>query len=238
MDKLIIITPIKDSVNTAVETIKAVTASHLSVPHTYTIYDDNSTPENAARLDKVAAEAGCQVIHLSELTSHPSPNYLFVLRRVQQEALAEGAAVCIVESDVTVRPDTLQKLCDGADARHDCGIAAAVTVDEEGQINYPYNYAKGQENRVIDNRRHQSFCCSLLTPALLRSFDFANLDDSKAWFDVTISHESLALGLHNYLFTTLPVTHRPHQSRPWKQLKYKNPLKYYWLKLTKGLDKI
>jgi hypothetical protein len=34
------------------------------------------------------------------------------------------------------------------------------------------------------------------------------------------------------------VTHRPHASRPWKQLKYKNPLKYYWLKLTKGLDKI
>lgn len=238
MKKLIIITPVKDSVGTAIETIKAVTASRLSVPHSYTIYDDNSTPENAARLDEAAAEAGCNVIHLSDLTSHPSPNYLFVLRRVQREALTEGAAVCIVESDVTVRPDTLQQLCDGAGERPDCGIAAAVTVDEEGEINYPYNYAKGQENRVIDNRRHQSFCCSLLTPALLAGFDFANLDDSKAWFDVTISHESLALGLHNYLFTTLPVTHRPHQSRPWKQLKYKNPLKYYWLKLTKGLDKI
>ena len=39
-------------------------------------------------------------------------------------------------------------------------------------------------------------------------------------------------------YTSLPVLHRPHQSRPWKQLKYKNPLKYYWLKFTKGLDKI
>lgn len=55
---------------------------------------------------------------------------------------------------------------------------------------------------------------------------------------MTISHESVAHGLHNYLFTSLPVIHRPHQSRPWKQLKYTNPLKYYWLKFTKGLDKI
>jgi len=36
----------------------------------------------------------------------------------------------------------------------------------------------------------------------------------------------------------LTVWHRPHSSRPWKQLKYTNPLKYYWLKFTKGLDKI
>ena len=35
-----------------------------------------------------------------------------------------------------------------------------------------------------------------------------------------------------------PVWHRPHGSRPWKQLKYKNPLKYYFLKYWKGLDKI
>ena len=37
----------------------------------------------------------------------------------------------------------------------------------------------------------------------------------KNWFDVTISHESLNAGLHNYLYTSLPVLHRPHQSRPW-----------------------
>ena len=42
----------------------------------------------------------------------------------------------------------------------------------------------------------------------------------------------------NFLFMDLPVVHRPHQRRPWKQLKYKNPLKYYWLKFTRGLDKI
>ena len=55
---------------------------------------------------------------------------------------------------------------------------------------------------------------------------------------MTISHESRARGCRNFLFMDLPVVHRPHQSRPWKQLKYKNPLKYYWLKFTRGLDKI
>ena len=83
-----------------------------------------------------------------------------------------------------------------------------------------------------------SFCCSLLTLDFLRSFDFHQLDPEKNWHDVTISHQSLKEGFRNYLFTTLPVWHRPHSSRPWKQLKYKNPLKYYWLKYTKGLDKI
>jgi len=111
-------------------------------------------------------------------------------------------------------------------------------VDEDEHINYPYLYARGSEGQIIDNRRHQSFCCSLLTPELLRRVDFDQLNTEKNWYDVTISHESLAAGLKNYLFTTLPVLHRPHQSRPWKQMKYKNPLKYYWLKLTRGLDKI
>ena len=161
-----------------------------------------------------------------------------MLQTVQREALAADAGVCIVESDVIVRPDTLQGLVDGATAHEQCGIAASVTVDDNGDINYPYLYAKGMENRVVDTKRHCSFCCSLLTPALLRAYAFTELNPEKNWFDVTISHESLKHGLHNYLFTSLPVIHRPHQSRPWKQLKYKNPLKYYWLKFTKGLDKI
>lgn len=238
MHPLHIITPVKDSIDTTMDTIRAVMASDLSAPHTYTIYNDNSTPENTARLEAAAREMGFRLVNLADLTDTPSPNYLFVLRMAQREALAAGAALCIVESDVTVRPDTLSRLYAEAAARPDCGIAASVTVDEQGEINYPYLYARGRENQVIDNRKHQSFCCSLLTPALLSRFDFETLNPEKNWFDVTISHESLACGLKNYLFTTLPVLHRPHQSRPWKQLKYKNPLKYYWLKFTKGLDKI
>lgn len=238
MKKIHIITPVKDNIDQTLATVRAVLASRMDVPHTYTIYNDYSTDENTRRLEEASRESGFQLMNLSDLTQHPSPNYLLVLQRERRMCLQEDAALLIVESDVTVRPDTLQGLWQGAVEHTDAGIVASVTVDETGAINYPYLYAKGMENRVVDTRRHCSFCCSLLTPELLRRVDFDQLDPSKSWFDVTISHRSLESGLHNYLYTSLPVLHRPHGSRPWKQLKYKNPLKYYWLKLTRGLDKI
>lgn len=233
-----IITPVKDSIDSTLHTVKAILASQINVPFTYTIYNDFSTPENTARLEQAAKEMGFNLVNLSDITSHPSPNYLLVLQRTQQEALEEDCALVIVESDVEVREDTLQSLYDGAVAREDCAIAASVTVDEQGQINYPYLYARGQEDQVVKVKKHCSFCCSLLTPRFLAAFPFTQLDAAKNWFDVTISHEALKCGFSNYLFTSLPVIHRPHQSRPWKQLKYKNPLKYYFRKFFRGLDKI
>lgn len=238
MNKLHVITPVKDSIDSTLETVRAVMASRIDVPFTYTVYNDFSTPENTARLRAAAAEFGFRLVNLEDMTSHPSPNYLLVLQMARREALADDAGLLIVESDVTVRPWTLQALFDGAAAREDCGIAASVTIDDEGRINYPYVHARGMEYRTFVTKKHCSFCCSLLTPELMRRFDFGELDPSKNWFDVTISHESAARGLRNYLFTDLPVVHRPHASRPWKRLKYTNPLKYYWLKYTRGLDKI
>lgn len=238
MKRLHIITPVKDSIDSTIETIKAVMNADIKVPFTYTIYNDFSTVENTHRLAEAARTYGFRLVNLADLTDHPSPNYLLVLQMAQQEAIAAEAGLLIVESDVTVRKNTLQGLFDGAMERTDCGIAAAVTVDETGAINYPYLHAKGRENQVYAEKKHCSFCCSLLTVNLLKAFDFHQLDPTKNWFDVTISHESLKKGFTNYLFTSLPVLHQPHGSRPWKQLKYKNPLKYYWLKYTKGLDKI
>lgn len=238
MNSLHIITPVKDSIDFTLETVKAVLESDLQVPFTYTVYNDFSTPENTRRLEKAAQEMHFQLVNLADLTDHPSPNYLLVLKKTRREAIGDDAGLLIVESDVVVRKNTLQDLFDGAQARPDCAIAAAVTVDEQGAVNYPYLHVKGQEGKVYPEKKHCSFCCSLLTPRFLRAFDFDELDASKNWFDVTISHEALRLGFRNYLFANLPVWHRPHGSRPWKQLKYTNPLKYYWLKLTKGLDKI
>ena len=149
MKCLHIITPVKDSIDSTLETVKAIMESDILVPFTYTVYNDFSTEENTHRLEEAARQWNFRLVNLSDLTDHPSPNYLLVLQTAQK-----------------------------------------------------------------------------------------TLDPSKNWYDVTISHESLKRGFQNYLFTTLPVWHRPHSSRPWKQLKYKNPLKYYWLKYTKGLDKI
>ena len=152
MDKLHIITPVKDSVDSTLHTVEAIMTSRLEVPFTYTIYNDFSTPENTARLEEAAAKWGFRLVNLCDLTSHPSPNYLLVLQTAQREALAAGAGLCIVESDVVVRPDTLQGLYDGVRERPGTGIAASVTVDDEGKINYPYLYARGWDGRVVDTR--------------------------------------------------------------------------------------
>jgi hypothetical protein len=238
MREIHIITPVKDSIDLTLQTIKSVLASDMTIPYHYYVYNDFSTTENTARLQKASEEMGFELIHLADLTDHPSPNYLLILQMAQQKAIESEAGLLIVESDVVVKKNTLQKLFDGAVELPNCGTAAAVTVDEKGDINYPYLYAKGKENLVYPEKKHVSFCCSLLTFSFLKKYDFHLLDPEKNWHDVTISHRSLELGFVNYLFTSLPVWHRPHSSRPWKQLKYSNPLKYYWLKFTKGLDKI
>ena len=96
MKCLHIITPVKDSIDSTLETMRAVLDSALTMPYTYTIYNDNSTPENTARLHAEAEKMGVKVVYLSDLTDDPSPNYLFVLRRCQQECLAADAGLLIV----------------------------------------------------------------------------------------------------------------------------------------------
>jgi hypothetical protein len=233
-----IITPVKDSIELTLQTIDAVLKSEITVPFHYTVYNDFSTDENTERLKQASPGMGFELVNLSEITFHPSPNYLLILQMAQEKAIAAEAGLLIVESDVIVKKDTLQALFDGAQSLKDCGIAAAVTVDETEKVNYPYLYAKNWEHRILPVKKHLSFCCSLLTTDFLRAFSFRSLNPEKNWFDVTISHRSSEKGFVNYLFTNLTVLHRPHSSRPWKQLKYSNPLKYYRLKFTKGLDKI
>lgn len=119
-------------------------------------------------------------------------------------------------------------------------MVAAVTVDGEGEINFPYLYARkmSTEQSTISTTKRFSFCCTLLTNEFLASYSFERLDPTKQWYDVAISHQSLHRGFCNLLMLDNRVLHRPHSSRPWKQLKYTNPLKYYWLKLTKRRDRI
>lgn len=231
-----IIMPVKDSLETAEHAIRAIVASG----HTLTVYDDHSTAENAARLDALQAELGIAIVHISAHTDHPSPNYRWVLMDAQKTCLENGQDLVIVESDVTVRPDTIDKLkveSQKTKVERPVGLVAAVTVDEQGKINFPYEYAKGR-TQDGECKKRLSFCCTLLTKAFLQAYDFAQLDPEKNWYDVFISHQARQLGFVNILQVTNPVLHQPHSSRPWKQLKYTNPLLYYWRKLTQGRDKI
>lgn len=238
MKKMHVITPVKDSIRLTIETIRAVLSSEIKTPFAYTVYNDFSTEENTRILEKESRESGFSLVNLSDCTTNPSPNYLLILQMAQEKAIQDGAGLLIVESDVLVEKNTLQALFDGASSSENCGIAAAVTVDEKGEINYPYLYAKKEKNKVVKTNKRLSFCCTLLTLSLLENVDFSRLDPEKDWYDVTISREALKWKFNNYLFANLTVWHRPHSSRPWKQLKYTNPVRYYWLKLVNQRDKI
>mgnify|MGYP002241694278 FL=1 len=131
MKCLHIITPVKDSIDFTLETVRAILASDIKVPFTYTVYNDFSTEENTKRLEEASKELNFRLVNLSDITTHPSPNYLLVLQCSQQEAIADDAGLLIVEPDVVVKKNTLQDLYDGAAARSGCAIAAAVTVDRE-----------------------------------------------------------------------------------------------------------
>lgn len=230
-----IIMPVKDSLATVREAIASLYASEER-DWQFTVYDDFSSSETAEALDQMAAQYGFDVIHWSRLTTHPSPNYLLTLQDAQRKAQDVNADLLIVESDVLVQPDTISRLREARAAS--LGLIAAVTHDEQGEVNFPYLYAKRWKAEPVFTTKRFSFCCTLLTREFLQAFPFSGLNPEKNWFDVTISHKAVELGFRNLLMMNTPVLHKPHSSRPWKQLKYTNPLRYYLLKLLHRRDKI
>ena len=223
--------PVKDAFPIAEEAIRAVRASG----HMLTVYDDFSMEENAAELNRLGRELEIQIVHLNAYTHHSSPNYRWVLIDAQRRCIEEKRDLVIIESDVIVRPDTISRLLRAATPQ--IGIVAAVTTNQLGTINFPYEYAH-KYTQDAPCRKRLSFCCTLLTNAFLQSYDFAQLDESKNWYDVSISRMARRLGFENILQISNPVVHKPHSSRPWKNLKDTHPLRYYWNKLIHGRDKI
>ena len=238
MNNLHIITPVKDSLDTTLKTIECISKAEKSFSANYTIYNDFSSEETTERLNTSAQKFDYEIINLKDITNHPSPNYLLVLQMAQKKALSDDAHLLIIESDVLVQRDTIQKLYDYCKLLDRPGMIAAITTDADGVVNFPYLYARNFKSKVVNTKKRLSFCCTLLTNDFLKQFDFALLNPEKSWYDVFISHKSIELGFNNYLVTTLPVLHLPHSSRPWKQLKYTNPIKYYWRKLIDKRDKI
>jgi len=232
-----VVLPVKNSLHSAVQTIEALMNSTIE-GFSLTVYDDYSDRETADELDRLAQLHGFSVVHLSDVTTHPSPNYRLVLQMAQAHALSQGAHLIIVESDVVVKRDTLRELYRHAGSLGNPGLIAAVTVDDADVINYPYLYASRMKTGVVATRKRLSFCCTLLTNTFLAAYDFSLLDPAKSWYDVFISHKATEIGFQNYLVTSSRVVHRPHSSRPWKLLKYTHPVKYYWRKYFRGLDKI
>ncbi|RIH66094.1 glycosyltransferase [Mariniphaga sediminis] len=236
MSEIIIITPVKDSPATTEKTIEAVCQSDCAAE--YFVYDDFSGKETKELLIDAQKKWGFHLIHMEDLTNKPSPNYKLVLQEAQKTAIKHGKPLAIVESDVIVHPNTFRQLLEIVKTKPDAGLVGAITVDQDGKYNFPYNFEKSKNTQVIDTSRSLSFCCTLLSLPFLEAFNFEELSQKKDWFDVTISHQARKLGFRNYLAKGIEVLHLPHSSRPWKQLKYSNPLLYYIKKLIHQRDRI
>lgn len=236
MYEALVITPVKDSLKTTEETIKSVLNS--TGKFHYSIYNDFSTEETTSSLKKLSEELNFELINLSDITDTPSPNYRLVLQMAQLKALELNLPLIIIESDVEVQNNTISRLINSSIELENCGMVASITKDQNGKINFPYLNFKSTKKNIIKTKHSLSFCCTLLTPELLTKYDFKTLSAEKHWYDVSISRKSLQLGLYNYLLVQEGVLHKPHSSRPWKQLKYDNPIKYYYQKLIKRLDRI
>jgi len=238
MNKLHIITPVKDSLETTLLTIHSVMESDIEVEFSYTVYNDFSSDATTDILEKESVKSGFTLLNLKSITMHPSPNYLLILQMAQQRANFENAHLVIVESDVIVEKNTIQQLYNQVSTLDKPGMIAAVTTDINGKINFPFLFAKKFSQGILNTHKRLGFCCTLLTQSFLNTFNFDTLNPEKNWFDVFISHKSLELGFKNYLLTSLRVLHLPHSSRPWKHLKYSDPIRYYFNKIVDRRDKI
>jgi GT2 family glycosyltransferase len=236
MSEAIVITPVKDSPSTTVKTIEAICNSDAS--YEYYVFNDFSQPETKKLLEEYQLKYGFNLIHLEDITDTPPPNYKLVLQKAQDMALEQQKPLLIIESDVIVRKDTISRLLELSTELFNPALIGAITTDHEGKYNFPYNYVKAKGNKIKNTSHSLSFCCTLLTLPFLQSYSFQSLSQKKDWFDVTISRQAKRQGFHNYLAKDLKVLHLPHSSRPWKNLKYSNPLLYYMKKLLYKRDKI
>ncbi|NQU55169.1 MAG: glycosyltransferase family 2 protein, partial [Bacteroidetes bacterium] len=204
----------------------------------YFVFNDFSQPETKQFLEESKTKFNFELINLEDITDTPSPNYKLVLETAQRMALEKQCPLIIIESDVVIQPQTIPELVGIMNSNPNPGIIGAITVDKTGAYNFPYTFEKLKSDAILNTSHSLSFCCTLLTTEFLKEFDFKILSKKKDWFDVYISRQSKKLGFHNYLAKGVEVLHLPHSSRPWKNLKYSNPVLYYIKKYLKKRDRI
>ena len=173
MSKVIIITPVKDSLHTTSRTINAI--SKATGEFKYYVFNDFSQPETKEYLEKVKEEFDFQLINLEDITNNPSPNYKMVLEIAQELALENNCPLIIIESDVLIKPDTLSGLIEILNTKPKPGLIGAITVDESGNYNFPYTFEKDKSGEILNTSHSLSFCCTLISLPFLNSFSFEEL---------------------------------------------------------------
>ena len=132
MAEVIVITPVKNSLETTLDTARAISASSVRVNHI--IFNDFSTEETKAGLEQSQTEIGYGLVHLEQHTDHPSPNYKLVLQMAQKKAKEERLPLLVIESDVVVKPETIKDLLEFQKNTIKSGLVGSVTVDENGMV--------------------------------------------------------------------------------------------------------
>src|SRR5690606_39857519 len=103
-----------------------------------------------------------------------------------------------------------KKLLNYHQANSYAGMIGAITVDYDGKINFPYLKFKDTKENIIETNRSLSFCCTFLSLSFLEKFSFENLDQSKDWFDTSISYASLGTAVKNIRLISMLCLHKPH----------------------------
>lgn len=236
MSDALVITPVKDSFQTTLKTIESISTSEGKFE--FIIFNDFSNAETKSSLEINSRIYNYELVNIEDYTTNPPPNYRLILQLAQQKALEKEIPLIIVESDVIVTKNILKELISISESNKKSGLVGAITVNEKNEYNFPYTFEKKKSTEVVNAKHSLSFCCTLITVPLLMKFSFKNLPEKKDWFDVHISRQSKKYGFVNLLAKNLEVLHQPHSSRPWKKLKYKNPVLYYLEKYLKKRDRI
>jgi GT2 family glycosyltransferase len=156
----------------------------------------------------------------------------------QKMAIERQSHLILIESDVIIRSNTITDLISIAENVPRPGLVGLATVDHYGRFNFPYSYLKENEEIISETSRSLSFCCTLLSLPFIKEYSFENLPSHKDWYDIFISRQARKSGFKNYLIKKDAVLHIPHSSRPWKQLKYTHPFRYYLHKILLQRDRI
>lgn len=234
--KALVITPVKDSLETVRKTIPAV--SEAQGEFEYIVFNDFSNSETRNFLENNQSRFRYNLINLEDYTSSPSPNYNQVLKMGQRMALEKQAHLILIESDVIIRRNTITDLVSFVENLPRPGLIGVATVNHDGKYNFPYAYLKEDKEIISETSRSLSFCCTLLSNPFIKSYSFENLPPQKDWYDIYISRQAKKSGFQNYLVKKDAVLHIPHSSRPWKQLKYTHPFRYYFHKVLHKKDRI
>ncbi len=165
MPEAIIITPVKDSLETTKLTIEAI--SKTEGDFEYFVFNDFSQPPTKKFLNKAKNKFDFQLIHLEHITSTPSPNYKLVLEIAQKIALDKKCPLIIIESDVVIKPNTIAGLLKILNQKTKVGVVGAITVDKSGDYNFPYTFEKDKSDKILNTSHSLSFCCTLLSHELL-----------------------------------------------------------------------